>query len=294
MFQIFGAYSLFELVNRADVRVLLWLNHFVAARPELYSLALLLTDKGSDVLVLATLVSLWFWPSGEQNRTLFGDADLGGRPSAKVPPLRRWMTNALRQDEYRPVITRVQSRAQVLLFVFGGLSAYVFARLVAFEINVNRPFASFWMVKHPQDMKGVFDDLRAFGSFPSDHAAMLAAFACALFFWSRPLGIFWTVAALVLAVCRVAVGFHYPLDMFGGAVVGLAFVWPLLWIYQQRGGLFRAANVVSRAFDLSNAPYCYLLYFLMLLLGLETASHFKHVLQALFGLRGEIFDSLTH
>jgi undecaprenyl-diphosphatase len=63
-------------------------------------------------------------------------------------------------------------------------------------------------------------------SFPSNHAAIAAAAAVALFFVSRRLGAVATVAACAMAASRVWVGVHYPHDVVVGAVVGalVAFV----------------------------------------------------------------------
>lgn len=57
-------------------------------------------------------------------------------------------------------------------------------------------------------------------SFPSNHAAIAAAAAVALFFVSRRLGVVATVAAVAMAVSRVWVGVHYPHDVAAGVLVG--------------------------------------------------------------------------
>ncbi|MET8246409.1 phosphatase PAP2 family protein [Streptomyces sp. NPDC005202] len=57
-------------------------------------------------------------------------------------------------------------------------------------------------------------------SFPSNHAAIAAAAAVALFFVSRRLGAVAAVAAAAMAVSRVWVGVHYPHDVVAGIVVG--------------------------------------------------------------------------
>ncbi|MBP5942257.1 phosphatase PAP2 family protein [Streptomyces acidiscabies] len=57
-------------------------------------------------------------------------------------------------------------------------------------------------------------------SFPSNHAAIAASAAVALFFVSRRLGAVAAVAALAMAVSRVWVGAHYPHDAVAGVLVG--------------------------------------------------------------------------
>lgn len=60
-------------------------------------------------------------------------------------------------------------------------------------------------------------------SFPSDHAAVFFALATSIFFVWRAAGI----AALVyvflfIAMPRLYLGFHYPTDILGGALIGIA------------------------------------------------------------------------
>lgn len=57
-------------------------------------------------------------------------------------------------------------------------------------------------------------------SFPSNHAAIAAAAATALWFVSRRLGAVAAVAACVMAASRVWVGAHYPHDVVAAVVVG--------------------------------------------------------------------------
>ncbi|UXY31535.1 phosphatase PAP2 family protein [Streptomyces sp. HUAS TT20] len=59
-------------------------------------------------------------------------------------------------------------------------------------------------------------------SFPSNHAAIAAAAAVALFFVSRRLGVMAAVAACAMAASRVWVGVHYPHDVVVGVLVGAA------------------------------------------------------------------------
>ncbi len=64
-------------------------------------------------------------------------------------------------------------------------------------------------------------------SFPSSHAVNIFA---AAFFLSQPFGrlapLFYGIA-VVAAYSRVYIGIHYPLDVIGGAGIGLLIAWPM-------------------------------------------------------------------
>ncbi len=57
-------------------------------------------------------------------------------------------------------------------------------------------------------------------SFPSDHAVMAGAVAAGLWLVNRRLGAVAAALAVVMAVSRVYVGAHFPLDVAVGLVVG--------------------------------------------------------------------------
>ncbi len=60
-------------------------------------------------------------------------------------------------------------------------------------------------------------------SFPSNHA--LNNFAAAMFFFRLFPKLKWIlfIGAALISISRVYLGLHYPSDIFGGAVIGLAF-----------------------------------------------------------------------
>lgn len=57
-------------------------------------------------------------------------------------------------------------------------------------------------------------------SFPSDHATMAGAVAVGLFLVNRRLGAVAAALALLMAVTRVYVGAHFPLDVVAGLLLG--------------------------------------------------------------------------
>lgn len=272
---------MFDFLWLANARLLLLLNGFLAARPKLYEVGLILTDKFADLLVIATFALLWFWPRLKEREYL---AVFPGTPQPLRQRIKTWpqRTRARWMNE----VSREQSRAQFLVLALAGVLGYILARFIAFELDVPRPFAT-WLPVHA-GVEGAFNDLRAFGSFPSDHAVLLAALPIALCFWDRSLALWWLGVGAILFVTRIAVGFHSPLDMIGGALIGVLITYPLFVLYRKRGRFQNAFNITARGFELSSAPYCYFLYAAAFAGALEFAMHFKHVLRALFTIRADL------
>lgn len=58
-------------------------------------------------------------------------------------------------------------------------------------------------------------------SFPSGHAALFFAIAMTIFYLNRRIGMWCFVFAAINGLARIFVGVHWPLDIIGGAVVGV-------------------------------------------------------------------------
>lgn len=74
-------------------------------------------------------------------------------------------------------------------------------------------------------------------SFPSNHAAIAAAAAVAIWLTHRRLGAIAIPAALLMAFSRVWVGAHYPHDVILGLIVGAAVAGPLTLAARRTGPL---------------------------------------------------------
>ena len=59
-------------------------------------------------------------------------------------------------------------------------------------------------------------------SFPSGHATFFMALATSLFFIRRRLAFVYVLGALIIGSMRIAVGVHWPLDIFAGWMLGAA------------------------------------------------------------------------
>ena len=114
---------------------------------------------------------------------------------------------------------RYREPAQKKIFTLGEwITAVVLSRLVItavirFFYHRPRPFVAF----HLNPL--VFDSS---WSFPSGHAAFFFALAASVYCSHKKWGQWLFFAAAVISLCRVIAGVHYPSDILGGALVGVA------------------------------------------------------------------------
>ena len=129
--------------------------------------------------------------------------------------------------------------------VAGGLSAglaLAIGRVISTAAYRARPF-----VAHPTGVH-LFARHAADASFPSDHATAAFAIGTAIVLRKRWWGVVVLVAAAVLSVGRVALGLHYPSDVLGGAVIGIATAL-LLWVPPLRIRLDALADLTGGLLD---------------------------------------------
>ncbi len=106
-------------------------------------------------------------------------------------------------------------RAAVAAGLSAGLGLLV-AKLITEIYNRPRPF-----VAHPASVH-LFATHAPDASFPSDHATAAFAITAAILLRSKlRWGAVTLLFAVILLVGRVALGYHYPTDVLGGAAVGM-------------------------------------------------------------------------
>ena len=59
-------------------------------------------------------------------------------------------------------------------------------------------------------------------SFPSGHATFFFALSTAVYLYNKKWGIWFFGATILITVSRVIAGIHYPSDILGGALIGIA------------------------------------------------------------------------
>ncbi len=65
-------------------------------------------------------------------------------------------------------------------------------------------------------------------SFPSGHAAFYFALSTVIYSYNKRAGIFFFIASFLIAISRVFVGVHWPLDIIAGVLVGVLSGWLIL------------------------------------------------------------------
>lgn len=125
-----------------------------------------------------------------------------------------------------------QNRIMVVLALLSAVAArFIFVDLIRFFYYRPRPFAVhqvFQLINH---------DLT--GSFPSGHAAFFFALAVVVYFYNRKISIWFFIGALLIGLARVFVGIHYPLDILGGAMIGIFTGWLIYKIFSRKNFLIK-------------------------------------------------------
>lgn len=71
-------------------------------------------------------------------------------------------------------------------------------------------------------------------SFPSGHATFFFALAMAIYFYSKKWGWAFFTAAVLITLARIIAGVHYPIDILGGAVIGVLSAYAAFYFIKKR------------------------------------------------------------
>jgi membrane-associated phospholipid phosphatase len=127
---------------------------------------------------------------------------------------------------FQPGNANLKNRKIVLATMVGAVLGVVVGRLLADFLPFRvRPLISPELgLVLPYGVSA--DPFRTWSSFPSDHAMVFFAMSTGLWCVSRTLGAGLTLyVACMIAFPRVYLGFHYPTDIIGGALLGILFAY---------------------------------------------------------------------
>lgn len=238
-----------------DREALLAVNRVVGSSAALFETALFLCGSVPLVGCVATLLALW-WTDVQGGG---GALRLGGGFGAASEGTHL-------------------SRARCVAIALGVGAAFVATRLVAFSTHFPRPPIDGLLIPiDPARFAELTTGMTGFGSFPSDHAALYFALAAGLFAWSKRVGWAGLVAAAILSLARVGVGFHYPSDVVVGALIGATLGGTMTALQRRSPHFF---DMAVRLFDDHPA----VMYPALFVAAIDFTAHFRLVFGAVFYL----------
>lgn len=107
-------------------------------------------------------------------------------------------------------------KEQVIHALIISFTAWVFAEILKQIIHTQRPFVINGLTPLTITIPGVNN-----GSFPSNHSATAFSLATAIWLHDRKIGWIYLFFALCIGTSRVLAYVHYPVDILGGALLGI-------------------------------------------------------------------------
>lgn len=138
--------------------------------------------------------------------------------------------------------SRAGWRRAAFAAVLSAALALAVDQAIADLVDRVRPF-----VAEPHQVH-IFAPHAADSGFPSDHATASFAIAVTILLRKRGWGIFALLAAAILSVGRVAVGYHFPSDVLAGAALGTVAALAL-WAPPLRRRVDALADALGRPVD---------------------------------------------
>lgn len=157
--------------------------------------------------------SLFYWLQGLTGRSAFGDAVIAfiAGPFAYLLVAGLCVFFMRHKDKGRGV------RDSIVIFSAAGF-AWALSLVLKTVFEEARPFAVIEALV-PIVPVSTFDGS---GAFPSGHTAFFASIVGSLYFYHRRAAYWLAVVPLIIGFARVAAGVHWPIDIAGGYLLGLA------------------------------------------------------------------------
>jgi undecaprenyl-diphosphatase len=114
------------------------------------------------------------------------------------------------------ILNKETARKRFYLFAEGAL-AIILARGIITTI-----IQYFYYHPRPFEFYGFAPLIAESGSsFPSGHAAWFFALAMIAWYADRKWGVWYFILATLISIARIYAGVHWPLDVIGGAIIGI-------------------------------------------------------------------------
>lgn len=112
-------------------------------------------------------------------------------------------------------VLRTQKKVRILIegFVSVFIARGILTEIIRHFYHRPRPFSAMHVSQLIRESNW---------SFPSGHAAFFFALATSVYFHNKRWGIGLFIASLILTISRVIAGVHYPSDILGGMIIGIA------------------------------------------------------------------------
>ena len=116
----------------------------------------------------------------------------------------------------------------MLVIAFGSAvaSRFIFVTLIRYFYYNPRPFMTLSGVNQLIDHETV-------SSFPSGHAAFYFALATGVYLYNKKAGYIYFVLAGLIGFARIFAGIHWPVDILGGAILGIITTFLVRYIFQE-------------------------------------------------------------
>jgi undecaprenyl-diphosphatase len=125
------------------------------------------------------------------------------------------------------IVEIFKKRFKEIALVFGAtLLAWVFSFALKQLFMLERPFIKFLDVSPLWAESGY--------AFPSSHSTFFMALAFSLYFSHKKVGYVFMFFALLIGISRIIAGVHFPVDIFGGFVLGGGIAYAIELFYKNR------------------------------------------------------------